>query len=67
MSVVTSHYVVNDKHVAEAQYVSFRSALVMTMHRQGWKVEQVRFIAGARSLNEKEFKEDFFRGFPHKY
>ena len=26
------------------------------MHRQGWKVEQVIFITGARSLNEEEFK-----------
>ena len=30
----------------------------MTMHRQGWKVEQISFIAGARSFNEKELKEN---------
>jgi hypothetical protein len=28
------------------------------MHRQGWKVEQVSFIAGARSLNEEELKKN---------
>ncbi len=35
-----------------------RSALTITMERQGWKVEQVSFIAGARSLNEEEFKNN---------
>jgi hypothetical protein len=58
MSDVTIHYVVNAKRVAEAQYTSLKSALSMTMQRQGWKVEQVSFIAGARSLNEKELKEN---------
>ena len=28
------------------------------MQRQGWKVEQVSFIAGARSLNEAELKKN---------
>ncbi len=28
------------------------------MHRQGWKVEQVSFITGARSLNEEELKKN---------
>ena len=28
------------------------------MQRQGWKVEQVSFIAGARSLNEEEIKKN---------
>ena len=56
MSDVTSHYIVRAKRVAEAQYASLRSALVITIHRQGWKVEQVIFIAGARSLNEEELK-----------
>ena len=58
MSDVTSHYVVNAKSVAEAQYAPLRSALAMTMQCQGWKVEQVSFIAGARSLNEKELKKN---------
>ena len=54
MSDVTSHYIVRAKRVAEAQYASLKSALAITMQRQGWKVEQVSFIARARSLNEKK-------------
>jgi hypothetical protein len=50
MSNVTNHYIVRAKRAAETQYASLRSALVITMQRQGWKVEQVSFIAGARSL-----------------
>ena len=30
----------------------------MTMQRQGWKVGQVRFIVGTRSLNEGELKKN---------
>ncbi len=32
--------------------------LVITMQRQGWKVEQVSFIVGVRSLNEEELKKN---------
>ena len=28
------------------------------MQRQGWKVEQVSFITGARSLNEEDLKKN---------
>ena len=58
MSDVTSHYIVRAKRVAEAQYASLKSALAITMQRQGWKVEQVSFIARARSLNEEEIKKN---------
>ena len=58
MSDVTSQYIVGAKHVAETQYASLRSALAITMQRQGWKVDQVSFIAGARSLNEEELKKN---------
>jgi hypothetical protein len=58
MSDVTSHYIVRAKRLAEAQYASLRSALSITMQRQGWKVDQVSFIAGARSLNEEELKKN---------
>ena len=51
MSDVTSHYIVRAKRVAETQYASLRSVLVITMQRQGWKVEQVSFKTGACSLN----------------
>jgi hypothetical protein len=58
MSDVTSHYIVRAKHIAEEQYSSLLSALTITMNRQGWRVEQVSFIAGARSLNEEELKKN---------
>ncbi len=58
MSDVTRKYIVGTKLVAEVQYASLRSALTMTMQRQGWKVDQVSFIVGARSLNEEEFKKN---------
>ncbi len=58
MSDVTSHYIVRAKRETEAQYSSLRSALTMTMNRQVWKVEQVNFITGSRSLNEEELKKN---------
>ena len=58
MSDVTNHYIVRAKRVTEAQYASLRSALDITMQRQGCKVEQVSFITGAWSLNEEEFKKN---------
>ncbi len=64
MSDVTNQYIVRAKRVAEAQYASLRSALVTTMQRQGWRVEQVSFISGVRSLNEEELKKNlaYFKG-----
>ncbi len=58
MSDVTNQYIVRAKRVSGAQYTSFRSALAITMQRQGWWVEQVSFIAGARLLNEEELKKN---------
>ena len=58
MSDVTSHYIVRVKREAETQYSSLRSVLVMTIQCQSWKVEQISFIAGARSLNEEELKKN---------
>jgi hypothetical protein len=58
MSDVTRNYIVRDKSVAMAQYESLRSALGKVMQRSGWVVHQRSFIAGARSLNEAELKEN---------
>jgi hypothetical protein len=58
MSDVTRHYIVRAQLEAEVQYSSLKSALTMTMNRQGWKVEQVSFISGARSLNDEELKKN---------
>ncbi len=46
------------KSVALAQYESLRSALGKVMQHSGWVVHQRSFVAGARSLNEAEFKEN---------
>jgi hypothetical protein len=58
MSDVTSHYIVRAKTVTMTQYESLRSTLVKVMQRSGWVVHQRSFIAGARSLNEAELKEN---------
>ncbi len=58
MSDVTSHYIVRVKSVAMTQYKSLHSALGKVIQRSGWVVHQRSFIAGARSLNETELKEN---------
>ena len=58
MSDVCDQYVVRPKHEAEDQYVSLHRALSRTMQREGWKVEQVSFITGARSVNEEDFSKN---------
>ncbi len=58
MSDVTSHYIVRAKSVTMAQYESLQAALSKVMQRSGWVVHQRSFIAGARSLNEAELKEN---------
>ena len=40
------------------QSCGVRSALSRTIQREGWKVEQVSFITGARSVNKKDFSKN---------
>jgi hypothetical protein len=42
----------------ENQYESLRRVLGIVLQRQIWKVEQISFIAGARSLNEQDLREN---------
>jgi hypothetical protein len=58
MSDVTSNYIVRSKNVAMTQYESLRTALGKALRRAGWVVHQRSFVAGARSLNEAELKEN---------
>jgi len=58
MSCVTDQYVKRARNVAEAQYASMKSALERTLNPQGWLVSQRSFIAGARSLNEKDLHDN---------
>jgi hypothetical protein len=54
MSCVTDQYVRRARNAAEAQYASIKSALQRTLGPHRWIVSQRSFIAGARSLNEKD-------------
>jgi len=58
MSDVTDQYLLRARLKAENQYASLRSALSDTIHRQGWKVEQISFITGARSVNEQDLRKN---------
>jgi hypothetical protein len=58
MSDVTTNYIGRAKSVAMAQYESLRSALGKALQRSDWVVHQRSFIAGTRSLNETELKEN---------
>ncbi len=63
MSDVCDQYVVRAKREAEDQYVSFRKGISEVIGRTGWKVEQISFITGARSVNKKDFSKNmkFFK------
>jgi hypothetical protein len=58
MSCVTARYVTRARNVVVAQYASIKSALERTLNPQGWTVSQRSFIAGARSLNEKDLHDN---------
>ena len=58
MSCVTDQYVKGAKQVAEAQYAPIKSALQKTLGFRGWTVNQISFLTGARSLNEKDLHDN---------
>ena len=65
MSDCCEHYLVRAKKTAENQYVSLRSAINKVIHRQSWKVDQVSFITGARSVDKQDFRNNLkFFGVP---
>ncbi len=46
-------------------YVSLCSAISTVIQRQGWKVDQVSFITGARSIDKEDFRRNMkFFGVP---
>jgi hypothetical protein len=63
MSDVTDQYLLRVRLTTENQYVSLRNALSDVIRRQGWKVEQISFITGSRSVNEQDLRKNlkFFR------
>jgi hypothetical protein len=55
MSDCCEHYLVRAKNTAENQYASLRNAISTVIQRQSWKVDQVIFITGARSVDKQDF------------
>jgi hypothetical protein len=58
MSDCCEHYLVRAKKTTDNQYASLRSAISTVVHRQGWKVDQVSFITGARSVDKQDFRKN---------
>ena len=58
MSDVCDQYITRAKHTTEDQYVSLHSVISMVIQCQGWKVEQIIFITGARSVNEQDLSKN---------
>jgi hypothetical protein len=56
MSDCCEHYLTRAKKTAENQYASIRSAISTVIQRQSWKVDQVSFITGARSIDKRDFR-----------
>ena len=57
-SDVCDRYLTRAKRTAEDQYASLRSAISETIQCQGWKVEQITFITGARSVNKQDLSKN---------
>jgi hypothetical protein len=64
MSDVCYRYLIRAKSTVENQYASLRSVISTVIHRQDWKVEQISFITGARSVDKQDLIKNlkFFRG-----
>jgi hypothetical protein len=58
MSDCCEHYLVRAKNTTENQYASLRSAISTVIQRQSWKVDQVSFITGARSVDKQDFRNN---------
>jgi hypothetical protein len=58
MSDVCDRYITRAKRTAEDQYASLRSAISTAIQRQGWKVEQISIITGARSVNKQDLSKN---------
>jgi hypothetical protein len=57
MSDVCDRYLTRAKRTVEDQYVSLRRVISVVIHREDWKVEQIRFITGARSVNKQDLSK----------
>jgi hypothetical protein len=65
MSDYCEHYLVRARKTAENQYATLCNAISTVIQRQGWKVDQVSFITGARSIDKQDFRRNMkFFGVP---
>ena len=58
MSDVCDQYLTRTKHTSEDQYEYLRSALSVAIQFEGWRVEQISFITGARSVNKQDLSKN---------
>jgi hypothetical protein len=58
MSDVCDRYLIRAKSTAENQYAFLRSAIGDAIQRQGWKVEQITFVTGSRSVNKQDLRKN---------
>jgi hypothetical protein len=58
MSDCCEQYLVRANNTTENQYASLRSAISTVIQRQSWKVDQVSFITGARSVDKRDFRNN---------
>ena len=58
MSDITDQYLIRTRPRPENQYVSLRRDLGETIQSQDWRVEQISFITGSRSLHEEDLRKN---------
>ena len=58
ISDVCDQYLTRGKHTSETQYESLRSAISKAIQIQGWRVEQISFITGVRSVNNQDLSKN---------
>jgi hypothetical protein len=58
MSDVCDQYLTRVNHTSEDQYVSLRRVISVSIQREGWRVEQISFITGARSVNKQDLSKN---------
>jgi hypothetical protein len=63
MSDVCDRYLIRSKSTVENQYAPLRGAISTVIQRKGWKVEQISFITGVRSVDKQDLSKylKFFR------
>ncbi len=58
MSDICDRYLIRVKSTVENQYASLRSVISTVIQCQDWKVEQISFITGTRSVDKQDLRKD---------